>query len=533
MSHDYDVIIIGAGPTGLIAANLLGTYDVKTLVLERDPSTSEIPKAIMIDDEGLRVCQTVGLTNEVNKIITVGGGANYYAKDKTKPYMTVKPGRGELGFYPRNKFLQNEFEQVLLKGLDRFPHVEVRFNMTFESFEQKNETVIAKLEDGTQFSARYLFGADGGRSTVRRQLGIKMRDIGNKKDGSSFEEPWIILDLANDDVKTRHTSFYCDPPRPWMNAATAKGQRRYEFMLLPGEDEEEMLKDEVLAELVAPVTQYKSENVVKKAVVTFNALVAETWQEGNVIIMGDAAHMTPPFAGQGLNAGLRDAYNISWKVASVIKGLADPSIVDSYEKERIDNAEAMIKLAVQMGNFILTTSYKRKLFRDLTFGMSRFIPPLKRYITEMRFKPKPASNDGVFIDMEKDELIGKMIKQPEVMTEDLELELLDYSLGSGFALLKIGDPDLMAFPDVESGVWKNLDVKKVTVYPEDDLPHPIEGETVVSDINGAFRDYLGQFILVRPDRYVGGVFSESEFPDFTKKLEKFFLTAKEEIKKAI
>lgn len=522
MSFDYDVIIIGAGPTGLIAANLLGTYDIKTLVLEKEPSTSEIPKAIIIDDEGLRVCQTVGLNDEVNKIITIGGGANYYAKDKDQPYMTVKPSKGELGFYPRNKFLQNEFEQVLLKGLDRFPHVEIRFNTTFESFQQKSEAVIANLEDGTQFSARYLFGADGGRSTVRRQLGIQMKDIGNKKDGSSFEEPWIILDLANDDVKTRHTSFYCDPPRPWMNAATAKGQRRYEFMLLPGEDEEEMLKDEVLAKLVAPVTQFKSENVVKKAIVTFNALVAKKWQKDNVIIMGDAAHMTPPFAGQGLNAGLRDAYNISWKVASVAKGLANPSIVDSYEKERIDNAEEMIKLAVQMGNFILTTSYKRKIFRDLTFGMSRFIPPLRRYITEMRFKPKPISNDGVFIDIEKDDLIGKMIKQPEVMTEDLELELLDYSLGSGFALLKVGDPDLMSFPNVDSGIWKKLDVKKITVNPEDDLPHSIEGETVVTDVNGVFRDYLGKFILVRPDRYVGGIFSESEMQYFAEKLEVIF-----------
>ncbi len=520
MSYDYDVIIVGAGPTGLITANLLGIYNIKTLIVERDSSTSDIPKAIVIDDETLRVCQTVGLVKEVEEIIVTGGGADYFASDLDNPFAKVRPEMGIYGYYPRSKFLQPEFEQVLLDGLSRFPHVDVQFNTELKSFSQTGSDVTAILyqnekQANFEVHSKYLFGCDGGRSTVRKLLGISWKEIGSKKNGSSFEEPWIILDLDNDEIDSCHTAFYCDPPRPSMNAATSKGQRRFEFMVLPGEDKEEMLSDKVLSELLEPFLEYNSEDVVKRAVVTFNALVAEEFQKDRVLLLGDAAHLTPPFAGQGLNSGIRDSYNATWKVAAICKGLMHPTTINSYQIERKEHVEAMIKLAVGMGNFILTTSKKRKLIRDLAFAFMSIIPPLKRYVTEMRFKPKPVCKEGLFIDINKDEIVGTMIPQPNMMFEDLNFRKFDEALGDNFALVKVGDPNYMKFPDLSHEVWGAIEFTKVTVLPKDYLPHSREDEIVVSDISGKFKDYAGKLILVRPDKYIAGVFSSEDANHFS------------------
>ena len=528
--NNYEVIIVGAGPTGLMAANLLGSYNIKTLVIEKKPSTSQIPKAIVIDDEGMRICQSVGLAEAVEKIITSGGGAQYFTDVNTKPFAIVKPPYvGAYGYSARNKFLQSEFEDVLLKGVYRFPNIDVLFNTSLVCFEQSEHYVKIKsinniTHEEMTFTAEYLLGCDGGRSTVRKNLGIKLEDIGNKKTGSSFEEPWIIVDLKNDTLPSRHTSFFCNPPRPSMHAATGAGQRRYEFMLLDGEDEDELLKDENLARIMAPYVDYKPENLVKKAVVRFNALVAEKFQEGRIILLGDSIHMTPPFAGQGLNSGLRDAYNMCWKVVSVLKGLLDPVILDSYEDERRDHIKSMIKLAVTMGNFILTTSTKRKLFRDAAFLLMSVVPPLKQYVTEMRFKPKPICTEGLFIDVDPDRksLVGEMIQQPRVLSEDTSFKLLDHVLGSDFSLVKVGKPEEIQFPPLAKGIWANLNVKKVSAVPFDYLPHSQDGEEVFTDVSELFKDFQNKFILIRPDRYIAGIFSEEEFDSFTKKLSEVY-----------
>ncbi|WP_424236903.1 FAD-dependent monooxygenase [Bhargavaea ginsengi] len=516
----YDVIIAGAGPSGLIAANLCGLYGMKTLLIERNAGISEIPKAILVDDETLRVIDRIGLYPEMRQVITPGGGADYFS-NKMKPFASVRPTEMSFGYPKRNKIVQPIFEKVLLEGVKRFSNVEIRYTTELISFDQNDDYVKVKLrdDDGEKtLESLYLLGCDGGRSTVRKQLGIKLEEVGSKKNGSSFEEPWVIVDLKNDDVNTRHTSFFCDPPRPAMHAYTAFGQRRYEFMLLDGEDPEEMLSDEKLAELIAPYTEYKPENLVKKAVVVFNALVAEKFGEGRVVLVGDSAHLTPPFAGQGLNSGVRDAFNIVWKIKLAAEGKAAPSIVESYEKERKEHVEAMIRLSVRMGNFILTTSKKRKLVRDAAFGAMKIVPPLKRYVTEMRFKPKPICSKGLFIDIEKP-LVGEMFRQSTYMNCDSEMVPIDRYMKSGFNLLKIGAPDEIAFPAMDSPVWQAINPTKISIYPEHFVTREMEDSIPLTDVNNDLNLYLNKFVLIRPDFYVMGVFSAEEFESFTNQLE--------------
>ena len=209
-ARDAEVLIAGAGPTGLITANLLGLLGVSTLVVESNATTSDVPKAILIDDEALRTWQAAGLGEAVSDIVLLGYGARYYSASG-KCFARVDPRVSPYGYPRRNSFAQPELEQVLLRGLRRFDHVCVQFATALESFEQRAHGVVAALRwrDGRErhVHASYLLGCDGGRSTVRKHLGIEMR-------GSTFAQPWIVVDTVNDPDDGRYTRFFCDPRRP-------------------------------------------------------------------------------------------------------------------------------------------------------------------------------------------------------------------------------------------------------------------------------------------------------------------------------
>ena len=253
------------------------------------------------------------------------------------------------GFPKRNYFHQPDLEQVLLDGLARFPSVTVSFGTEVTGFEDQGDGVRLTL-DGQEgertLTAEWLVACDGARSGTRQALGIGMA-------GEAYSEDWLIVDTVNDPDDEPVSEFFCRTGRPYVSIPAPRGGRRYEFRAAPGETARTDLDWEAIRSLLDPIRPLAPEDVLRKTVYTFEARLAERFRDGRVLLAGDAAHLTPPFAGQGMNAGLRDAHNIAWKLSLATTSRASPGLLDSYEIERRGPATAMVRLAVAMGDFIM------------------------------------------------------------------------------------------------------------------------------------------------------------------------------------
>lgn len=290
-----DVLIVGAGPVGLTLANLLGAAGVDTLLIEANSTTSDVPKAILIDDESFRTFQAIGLAEPIRDAVVFGTGARYY-NARGKLLAAVRPMTGPYGYPKRSAFGQPALERILLNGIARFPSVRVAFDTRLEDLRTTADGEVSRIA-GLNVYARWVVGCDGGRSKVRELSGIAMR-------GQSFSERWLILDTANDPDDSRFTKFFCSPERPAVSVPAPQGGRRYEFMLDPDERPEDMLAPAAIARLLADRRTLAEHDVVRKTVYTFHALAAERFRHGRRLLAGDASHMMPPFAGQGMNTGI-------------------------------------------------------------------------------------------------------------------------------------------------------------------------------------------------------------------------------------
>jgi len=493
----FSVIIAGAGPTGLTAANLLGMLGIDALVLERNSGLSDCPKAISIDDEGLRVCQAMGLSKAVIENVLLGIDAHYISG---KHYLgRVAPTSMRNGYPLISTFDQPEFEATLLQGLKRFPGISVQFQHTVETFEQGDAGVLVSVRTPggvlKRFECAYLLACDGGKSHIREQLDIAMQ-------GSTFPQKWLVIDSINDPDHSAVARFFCNPSRPAVTIPAPHAARRWEFMLLPGEREEDLLRDERIHALIQQAGGPRDPQIVRRCVYTFHAALAGTFSKGRVFLLGDAAHMMPPFGGQGMDCGLHDAHNLCWKLHMVLQGLASPELLDSYSEECHEYAAQMIWLSTFLGRIVMTTSRPVALLRDAVFRSLNAIPVTREYFTEARLKPQPRYKKGFLLfdgTKESKKWVGVMLPQPEVRTAQGKKMLLDDVLGTGFALLRLSDQREAAFASLRSDTWQRAGVRFVSI------------ENEISDFMLNRRDL---FILVRPDRYVCGVFKEERADAF-------------------
>ncbi|CAA9531785.1 MAG: 3-(3-hydroxy-phenyl)propionate hydroxylase, partial [uncultured Rubrobacteraceae bacterium] len=437
VGSDPEVLIAGGGPTGLLAANLLGQSGIKVLVVERRPGAVEEPRAVSLDDEAMRSLQGAGLLELASRgVVLPGTGTKYFgAKGQLLAYARG-PATPPFGHPVKNPIDQPEFERMLLGGLRRYPGVRVEFSATILDFEQDAEGVSARVRssDGStsRVRARYLLGCDGGRSTVRHALGIRMT-------GTTFAEPWIVVDCVDDPHDERFAMHHGDPRRPSVVVPGRGGRCRYEFMLLPGEDPETASSLPFVRRLLAPHRgEVGPEQIVRSAVYTFHALVTERWRAGRTFLLGDAAHMMPPFAGQGLNSGMRDATNLTWKMAAVLRGAAGDRLLDTYELERRLHAEAIIRLSTRLGGIMMTTNRAKARLRDASIRTGAALPAVRRFLTEMRYKPAPTYKDGLLVEGSAGgDLAGRMLPQPRVLLADGGQAPLDDVLGPSFSLLAV------------------------------------------------------------------------------------------------
>ena len=371
----FPVVIIGAGPTGLMLANLLGVQGIKTLVIERSSNTVGEPRAVTIDDESLRTVQATGLIASVLPQVVLGYGVHYYSW-RGKEFARIEPSAMDYGFPKRNAFRQQLLVGQLRDGLQRFDQAAIWFDHELVGFVDEGEAVRLQIRHGGQtlpIRCSWLVACDGGRSPVREQLGIALS-------GSSYDEKWLIVDLLDRGSAFRHTRTYCDPVRPAIRLPGPEGTLRYEFMLHAGEDPEQMLQEaNVRAWIAAREPADAQLAIARKVVYAFHARVAGRWKQGRVLLAGDAAHLTPPFAGQGMNSGVRDAANLAWKLAAVVRGEMSAQLLDSYEQERQPHAAALINMAVRIGRFMQPKSKLAALLAQGALSLFSLYPPVRDY----------------------------------------------------------------------------------------------------------------------------------------------------------
>ncbi|WCB91790.1 3-(3-hydroxy-phenyl)propionate/3-hydroxycinnamic acid hydroxylase [Baekduia alba] len=515
---DVDVLVVGGGPTGLAAANALGQLGVNVLLVEREPGVAELPRAVSVDDETMRFMQRLGLVDRMRDVALPGTGTKYFGRRGQLLAYARGPERPPHGQPIKNPIDHAEFQLVLLRGLRRYPHVDVRHQTTFTGFEQHADGVTATIETGGRtetVEARYLLGADGGRSPVRTLIGQEPMT------GSAFEERWLVVDTINDRHDERYAMHYGDPDRPRVIVVGRDGRCRYEFLIRDDEHPTDDDLPDLVTRLVAPYRALAAEDVVRSTIYKFYALVADRFDDGRVFILGDAAHMMPPFAGQGLNSGIRDAANLSWKIAAELQGRAGRGLLDSYTRERQPHVEATVALSVRLGAVMMTRSRAKAWARDVLFATVGRVPAVKRFLTEMRYRPPALYPDGFSVDAGTDPLAGRMLIEAQVIDAAGHVVGLDAVLGTGFALLAV-DTDPRCFEELSAAVWEQLGAKPVHVTLDHRLPVVrlrLEG---VADLDGSLAAQLdpvrGRCVLVRPDKVVAGTFAPSEEAPFAAQL---------------
>lgn len=498
------VLIVGAGPTGLAAANLLGLYGIHTLVVECDPSTSTIPKGIYIDDEFFRTLDAIGVASEVHEQCVPAAGVSYFSRLG----FCVAAVQGQItpnGYGNRSAIWQPEFEQVLARRASEWPGVDVAFEHTLVDLREADGAVTAGVTDAAgarhEVVADYVLGCDGGRSTVRKLLEMPM-------DGRSYEQPWIVLDLLDDSDPDPFSKYFVHPRRPTDSIPGPRGGRRFEFMLLPGEDPDAMVADESLRTLFDGYRDFDRVTIFRKAVYTFHSLFVRDMRVGRVFLLGDAAHLMPPFGASGMNSGNRDAMNLCWKLAAVLDGHADSSILETYDLERREHVQAIIDISVRIGRIVNLTTTWLAYLRDVAFWVLARAPLTGPYITGMRYIPRAVLREGIVIRRPAEargSFVGRMLPQPVVRTAGGDDVLLDEVLGPAFALVGIDCGDLDLRPALEREHWKGLGTRWVSVV------RPTAGSSPMTDGSVALGDarfgtlskvHRGEVLLVRPDRYV-------------------------------
>jgi 2-polyprenyl-6-methoxyphenol hydroxylase-like FAD-dependent oxidoreductase len=325
---DCDVLICGLGPVGQILAHLLGACGVRTIAVEAAAAPYNLPRAAVIDDEVLRILQSVGLDDAVLREAQPQRSVSYMTA-AGRVVEVLRPEHGNLGHPPLVSVHQPSIERTMIAALAELPSVEARWGQRLEVLDRRAEHVVAWVRpaDGGRARAvktRWLVGCDGANSSVRCRLGIPFG-------GFTFAQRWLVVDASVDRPLRRvpNPCFVGDPERPVVTLPMSPGRHRWEWMLHPGEDPDPFLDPATIAQRIAAWLDGECVEVERAVIYTFHARTAARWRAGRVLLAGDAAHVTPPFAGQGLSSGVRDAANLAWKLDAVLGG-APERLLDTY-----------------------------------------------------------------------------------------------------------------------------------------------------------------------------------------------------------
>jgi 3-(3-hydroxy-phenyl)propionate hydroxylase len=464
-AFDCDVLIVGLGPVGAVLAALLAQEGLTSIAFDKEAEVYPLPRAAHFDHEIMRLFQQLGLAEAVLPHTRPSPDYEFNSADgQLLLKFASHPGGSLSGWATGYMFNQPDIERAVRAKLAQSPLVQTPLDWQFKDLEQDEEGVSALIDSPQglmSVRARYLIGCDGARSPVREAAGLSLLDL-------EFDEPWLVIDakVHQPDLMPTVNLQICDPARPATCVLMGPGRHRWEFMLLPGETAEQALEDGFIRNLLSTWDCAKGVKIDRKAVYRFHGLVADRWRKDRVLLAGDSAHQMPPFAGQGLCSGLRDAANLSWKLKAVIKDGADGALLDSYQPERDPHVRTYIGLAIGMGKVVCTldpaAAAKRNagMLAQMAAGKSPLPPP-----------PIPAFPDGCIL--KGTPAAGELFPQPWTKVDGATVRL-DDQMGPGPWLIhkdRLSEGPIAPFAKA-LGDW--LEARKV------------------------------EAVMVRPDRYVFG-----------------------------
>ncbi|HEX4302523.1 MAG TPA: bifunctional 3-(3-hydroxy-phenyl)propionate/3-hydroxycinnamic acid hydroxylase [Rhizomicrobium sp.] len=474
-AHDCDVLIVGLGPVGATLAALLGQRGIATIAIDRDTAIYPLPRAVHFDHEIMRLFQALGIADPVSQAARDLPAYEFRAANGDLLMRLDPQSEAPSGWGSGYMFHQPSLEVALRDILASLPHTRAMLGARFDGLTQDAEGVTASVTgpDGAKaIRARYLVGCDGASSGVRAVMGAGLTDY-------QFDEPWLVVD-----TRTQPTSRMpqvnlqiCDPARPTTCVLGGPGRHRWEFMLLPGETPDAMLRDAVIQGLLASWDCGPLE-IERKAVYRFHGLVADRWRAGRVFLAGDSAHQMPPFAGQGMCSGLRDAANLAWKLHAVLAGKAGDGLLDTYQPEREPHVRALVELAIGMGRVVCTLDKDAAAARDAGMLASRAsgappLPPLQ---------PAPLASDCILAGTPA---AGTLFPQP-THGQGADRLRMDDLLGDGAWLI------------ARHGFGATTPGLRIVACDHETL----------APFRAALDKWLGKFgadaVLVRPDRIVFG-----------------------------
>ncbi|MEU2878542.1 bifunctional 3-(3-hydroxy-phenyl)propionate/3-hydroxycinnamic acid hydroxylase [Streptomyces sp. NPDC007070] len=505
-----DLLIVGYGPVGQVLANLMAQRGRRVIVVERHPRPYPMPRAVAFDGEAARILAAAGVADH---LASVGEPSGDYlwrnGEGRDLLYIGAAEVKGRNGWPESTSMYQPGLEAALIARGERLPNLTVLRGQEAVRLAHDEDGAVLHVvgKDGTPrlLRGRWVVGCDGANSLVRRTIGTDFADLG-------FCHAWLICDLALHDRRAfvPNNLQICDPARPRTQVSAGPGHRRWEFMLLPGERKEDMDDPATAWRLLAGCGITPDDGVMERhAVYTFEAATARQWRLGRLLIAGDAAHLMPPFAGQGMSSGFRDVANLAWKLDLVLAGRAGEELLDSYAEERTAHVQHAIRMSVNLGKVICQTDPKAAADRDEVMIAAR-----ERQLARPQQSPfQPLTRGLVWRDGtgRRRRGAGDQVPQPRVAAGASE-DLFDEVVGRGFVFASLDDPrELLGAGRTE--FLRSLGARLVRLLPADADPAAAPAGSVV-DTEGGFAAYLHEVgarcVLVRPDAYAFGAADGAE-----------------------